>query len=59
MPRRKKEPEDERRFEVTVWNLIEGDIVKKRWDTDAAEVAEIEEYYKDEPGHEVIVEELP
>jgi hypothetical protein len=55
--RKAREAEDERTFEVTVWDMTNGDIVKKRWDATSAEVAEIEEEFRDEPFREVKVEE--
>lgn len=51
-----EEPE-ERTFEVTVWNMMDGDIVKKAWSATQAEVDEIEEYYGDEPLYSVQIEE--
>lgn len=59
MKRMPRQPEPERRYEVTVWNLIEGDIVKKLWDASEEELAEVEGRYADESGYEVQVEEKP
>lgn len=59
MPKAKRQPKDDgRRFEVTVWDMMDGDIVKKRWDATQAEVDEIEEEFRDEPFREVQIEEL-
>jgi hypothetical protein len=43
-------------YEVTVWDMVEGDIVKKRWDATAAEADEIREQYADDPTKSVQVE---
>lgn len=43
-------------YEVTVWDMVEGDIVKKRWDAPAAEADEIREQYADDPTKSVQVE---
>lgn len=47
----------DRTFTVTVWNMVEGDIVKKVWSATADEVAVLEDQYNDEPFHSVQVEE--
>lgn len=44
------------RYEVTVWNTIEGDIVKKLWEATEDELGEIEDWYADEPFHEVVID---
>jgi hypothetical protein len=49
---------DDRVFDVTVWNLMDGDIVKKGWSLSPAEVAEIEEQFEDEPMCQVQIEEV-
>lgn len=56
MTRRKSDP---RTFQVTVWNTIDGDIVKKLWEASIDEVNEVEEQYSDEPFMMIQVEELP
>lgn len=43
-------------YEVTVWDLVEGDIVKKRWRATSAEADEIREQYADDPSKSVQVE---
>lgn len=57
MPRARKQEVEEPTFEVTVWDMMEGDIVLKRWDATQSEVDQIEEQYRDEPFREVQVEE--
>ena len=42
-------------YEVTVWDTTNGDIVKKLWEATEAEVAEVEEYFANEPFREVVV----
>lgn len=37
-------------------SMVEGDIVKKRWDATAAEANEIREQYADDPSKSVQVE---
>lgn len=48
---------DTPRYEVEVWNIVEGDLVKKLWDATEDEVAEVEERYADEPFYDVVVRE--
>lgn len=43
-------------YEVTVWNVTNGDIVKKLWNASEADLQEIEEYYGDEPIYEIVAE---
>lgn len=43
-------------YEVTVWDIVEGDIVKKRWNATASEADEIREQYADDPNKSVQVE---
>lgn len=43
-------------YEVTVWDMREGDIVKKLWDADAVEMNEVRDQYIDEPFMEVHIE---
>jgi len=47
------------RYEVTVWNVVDGDIVAKNWSATEEEVAEMETRYGDEPYFDVQVEPLP
>jgi hypothetical protein len=58
MARAKKKPVDDRQYEVTVWDMRDGDIVKKLWQASAEELAEVEELYSDEPFYSVQVEEI-
>lgn len=44
------------RYEITVWNNATGDVVKYARGATEAELADIEEYYGDEPGHEVVID---
>lgn len=44
------------RYEVTVWDLRNGDVVKKAWRATSAELDQIEEQY-DEPWHAVVVDQ--
>lgn len=46
----------EPRYEISVWNIVEGDLVKKLWEATEAELAEIEERYRDEPFYEVVID---
>ena len=48
---------NETRYEVTVWDIINGDIVKKLWNATAEEADEIRDQFEDEPFREVVVEE--
>jgi hypothetical protein len=56
---KKQKKRDPRTFQVTVWNMMDGDIVKKLWEASIDEVSEVEEQYSDEPFMMVQVEELP
>lgn len=48
-----------RTYEVTVWDTINGDIVRKEWSATECELREIEDSYRDEPGIEIQYEERP
>lgn len=43
-------------YEVTVWNMMDGDIVKKLWNATAVEANEIREQYADDQTKDVQVE---
>lgn len=43
-------------YEVTVWDLTNGDVVKKLWHASEAELQEVEEYYGNEPMYEIVAE---
>lgn len=44
------------RFELSVWDNINGDVVKKLWDASEEEYDALVEQYEDEPGHEVVID---
>jgi hypothetical protein len=46
-------------FDVTVWDDVEGDIVKKLWDATQEEVDAVYEQFEDEPNRTIQVEERP
>jgi len=54
----KKKNNGKVRYEVTVWNMVNGDIVRKLWDADADDVSEIREQYGDNPLMQIIVEKI-
>jgi hypothetical protein len=58
MGKRKTQPEDETTYEVEVWNIVEGDVVKKLWHAKWADVEALQDQY-DDPMYEVQVEERP
>lgn len=60
MGKRKKsdEPEDGPTYDVTVWNTMNGDIVKKLWSASQAELDELQEQFEDEPFCDVQIEEV-
>lgn len=45
-----------RRYEVSVWNVVEGDHVKKLWEATEKELDDLRERYVDEPFYQVIVD---
>lgn len=47
----------ERSYDVTVWDVVNGDVIKSAYDADDDELNEIEEQYRDEPGIEIQIEE--
>jgi hypothetical protein len=47
------------RYEVTVWDMVRGDIIKKLWDATWAEAEGVRDWYADDIGIEVVVEEKP
>lgn len=55
MAKKRKEPEET--YDVTVWNLTNGEIAKKLWRATYEEAEELREYYADEPMYDVVVEE--
>lgn len=45
----------EPRYEITVWDTRDGDIVKKAWEATPVELDAIEEQY-DEPWHDIVID---
>lgn len=43
-------------YEVTVWNVTNGDIAKYMRDATEDELAEIEDWYSDESEFEVVID---
>ena len=43
-------------YEITVWNVTNGDIERKCWDADEDELREVEEMYGDEPLYDVVID---
>lgn len=41
--------EDEIRFDVEVWDLLDGDLVEKLWDATEEEADGIHDRYEDDP----------
>jgi len=56
MPRRSKVI-DERTFDVTVWDMLDGDIVKKIRNATESEANAIEQEFLDDPMRAVSIEE--
>lgn len=46
----------EPRYEISVWNIVEGDLVKKLWDATEAELTDIEDRYGDEPFYDIVID---
>lgn len=46
----------EYRYEISVWNIVEGDVVRKLWDASEDDLEAIEEQYGDEPFYEVVID---
>lgn len=53
----KQKPMEDERYDVTVWDLRDGDIVKKLWEAAYEEAEEVREQYADEPFYDVQIEE--
>jgi len=49
-------PARSRRFEISVWNNSNGDLVRKTWDATEADLDEIEEFYLDEPFMVIVID---
>lgn len=52
----RKKPKTETRYEISVWNIVEGDVVKKLWEATEAELADIEEWYRDESFYQIVID---
>ena len=50
-------PKDIRKYEVTVWDMLDGDIIEKLWEATERDLRELEERYRDEPGVEIEIED--
>jgi len=50
---------DVERYEVTVWNVVDGDILEVNYEASQRDLDEIEERYEDEPGIEIQIELRP
>ena len=50
-------PKDVVKYEITVWNMIDGDILEKNWEATERDLDDIEERYRDEPNIEIEIEE--
>jgi hypothetical protein len=46
----------EPRFEISVWNNVEGDVIKKLWDASQDDYDALLEQYEDEPFYEVVID---
>ena len=44
------------RYEITVWNQSNGDVVAYRRDATEEELEQMQEWYEDEPFHEVVID---
>lgn len=44
------------RYEVSVWNIVEGDHVKKLWEATEKELDDLREWYDDDPFYQVVVD---
>lgn len=50
------DPKTETRLEISVWNIVEGDHVKKLWDASWADYDALVEQYEDEPFYDVVID---
>lgn len=44
------------KLEISVWNIVEGDHVKKLWDATWDDYDRLIEQYKDEPFYDVVID---
>lgn len=52
----KRNAKTETRYEISVWNIVEGDLVKKVWEGTEAQLQDIEERYGDEPFYDIVID---
>lgn len=52
----KRKPKMEVRYEISVWNITNGDLVRKLWEATEADRGQIEEQYDDEPFYEIVID---
>lgn len=52
-------PDDVPCYEITVWDMAEGDVVKVVREATEKDRREIEEWYGDKPGIEIQIEDWP
>lgn len=48
---------DDQTFEITVWDIANGDIVKKYWEADSKVLDQVQEDYGDDPRFDIQVED--
>jgi len=51
-------PVRSRRFEISVWDNSNGNLVQKLWNTTGAYLDEIEEFYSDKPFIDVVIDRV-
>lgn len=49
-------PTDKTRYEISVWDVINGDIVKKLWDADQRDYDDVFADFEGEPGIEIVID---
>lgn len=52
-------PREVPRYQITVWDMADGDIVEKLWEATEVDLDEIEKKYADEPDISIQLDELP
>lgn len=52
----KRKPKPVTRYEISVWNIVNGDHVKKLWEATEKELQEIEDWYGDEPFYQIVID---
>jgi hypothetical protein len=53
---RRQKPKTETRYEISVWNISEGDLIRKFWNATEDYLADIEEQYSDEPSYSIVID---